>query len=370
MHVVHVIERLAAVHGGSTAAALAIAAATRDDFSISVLGPAERAIPQDDMIIPLAGGRLTFPLNAIRWIHRRRDHIDIVEVHNVFSPVSLLTMLYCGMMNRKFVLNPHNSLDTWDLRKKRIRKLIIGNLLLRWVIARAGFVRCATKRELQRLATFGGHWQADWALLPINLTDNLCIRGQERLTELEQGHPLKILFISRIDRKKRLEILIRAIASSRYELGNCRLLIGGVGDAGYEIELKAMATELGVADIVEWRGFLQGDAKDAIFREADVFMLPSAYENFGIVVLEALASGLKPVVSANVFVADHLPHEDCMVVHDDVAYADIMKKLRSTVAAHWASPDAAAQASQLLMGEQGAGRIKDIYVRILKEKTV
>ena len=369
LRIVHVIERLSAVHGGSTAAALAIAEATRDDFSVQLLGPDELGVPEGRHIVPLTGGRLGFPCKALRWLYHKRNEIDILEVHNVFSPISLVTMIYCGIMRRPFVLNPHNSLDPLDLRKKRIRKLIVGYFFLSWAVAGSGFVRCATKRELQRLVTFGRRWRADWALLPIRLSTNPCERDATRKMRIAGGGVLKILFLSRIDRKKRLEILIDGIATAKPQLGSFKLLIGGTGDQAYEGELKARIATLRLEADVEWRGFLQGEAKAAIFREADVFMLPSAYENFGIVVLEALASGLKPVVSDNVFVADHLREGDCLVISNDSAYVKLLQELRVNVENYWVSASAAAEAGLLLQGAQGTCRINKLYNDIAADQS-
>jgi glycosyltransferase involved in cell wall biosynthesis len=114
-----------------------------------------------------------------------------------------------------------------------------------------------------------------------------------------------LLFLSRIDPKKNLEGLLRALAalSSRYP--KVMLEIAGDGDPDYVFGLKALATGLNVADRVRWHGHLDGQRKADILANATVFVLPSFSENFGIAAVEALAAGLPCIVSREVAI-----HED------------------------------------------------------------
>jgi glycosyltransferase involved in cell wall biosynthesis len=104
-----------------------------------------------------------------------------------------------------------------------------------------------------------------------------------------------LLFLSRLDRKKNVELLLQALAMA--PAGFPRCLIAGDGDELYVRELHAFAASLGVGPRVTWAGHLDGGQKSAALDGASVFVLPSASENFGISVVEALQAGL-PVVAA------------------------------------------------------------------------
>jgi glycosyltransferase involved in cell wall biosynthesis len=85
-----------------------------------------------------------------------------------------------------------------------------------------------------------------------------------------------------------------------------RLLVCGAGDEGYVASLKTRAETRGVADRIEWAGEVRGDEKASAFALADLFVLPSHSENFGIAVVEAMAAGVPVVVSEGVPLADRI----------------------------------------------------------------
>jgi glycogen(starch) synthase len=74
-----------------------------------------------------------------------------------------------------------------------------------------------------------------------------------------------------------------------------RLLVAGAGN--HDRELQAQARRLRIGDAVDWLGFLSGRQLRAVFADADVVVMPSLYEPFGIAALEAAASGTPLVVA-------------------------------------------------------------------------
>jgi glycosyltransferase involved in cell wall biosynthesis len=105
------------------------------------------------------------------------------------------------------------------------------------------------------------------------------------------------VFLSRFHEKKGIELLLDACAGMA---DGFDLVLAGMGETGYVESLKARIAGLGLSERVHWAGFVQGDDKWRLLQGADVFVLPSYSENFGIVVLEAMACGLPVVVSDQV----------------------------------------------------------------------
>ena len=106
----------------------------------------------------------------------------------------------------------------------------------------------------------------------------------------------QLLFLSRIHVKKGIEFLLEAVAMLKDGLQDYTVNIAGEGEAAYIEQLKAKAQSWGIGQLVRFCGGVYGDEKWKLFRQADLFVLPTYSENFGIVVAEALASGT-PVVT-------------------------------------------------------------------------
>jgi glycosyltransferase involved in cell wall biosynthesis len=72
------------------------------------------------------------------------------------------------------------------------------------------------------------------------------------------------------------------------------------GDESYKIYLQKMVQDLKIQEQVEFCGFLSGESKEEAFKWADVFVLPSFDENFGVAVLEALSYAVPVIISPQV----------------------------------------------------------------------
>ena len=106
----------------------------------------------------------------------------------------------------------------------------------------------------------------------------------------------RILYIGRIAPIKGLDNLINASAALGHT-GDWRLRIVGPDQEGHTAELKKLALELSVNDRVEFVGPKYGDDLQREYGAADIFVLPSHSENFGSVVVEALAHALTVITT-------------------------------------------------------------------------
>jgi glycosyltransferase involved in cell wall biosynthesis len=93
--------------------------------------------------------------------------------------------------------------------------------------------------------------------------------------------------------------------------------MAGPDEVGWESELRAQASRLGIADRVHWTGTLRGDAKWGAFYCAEGFILPSHQENFGIAVADALACGTIPLISDKVNIAGDVEADGAAIVDTD-----------------------------------------------------
>jgi glycosyltransferase involved in cell wall biosynthesis len=101
-------------------------------------------------------------------------------------------------------------------------------------------------------------------------------------------------------------VVLKALAllQTEHPQGIWQLDIAGSGEPAYLASLQKLAGQLNLSHRCRWLGHVQGDAKTSLMQQADWFLLPSAAENFGIAVVEAMAAGTPVIISPQVAVAD------------------------------------------------------------------
>ncbi len=103
-----------------------------------------------------------------------------------------------------------------------------------------------------------------------------------------------ILFLSRVHPQKGIDLLIDAV--KQLNSSNLKVTIAGDSHNDYVAVLKEKCRQYGISELIDFSGGVYGDQKWALFQSADIFILPSYSESFGIVVAEALATGI-PVIT-------------------------------------------------------------------------
>jgi glycosyltransferase involved in cell wall biosynthesis len=106
-----------------------------------------------------------------------------------------------------------------------------------------------------------------------------------------------ILYVGNLVKVKGVDLLVKAIPNIKKAIPNIRVFIGGLGPQ--EKELKKLVKKLNIEENVKFLGFISGNEKYSYYKSTDLCVVPSFYETFGIVCLEAMACG-KPVVASNV----------------------------------------------------------------------
>ena len=123
----------------------------------------------------------------------------------------------------------------------------------------------------------------------------------ERFYPREEQHPAvdpdatTLLYVGRLGARKGLGLAFQALA--RLNDPNIEFLIAGTGR--HEERLRTLAAKLGVADQIRFLGYVSDEELPVLYSSADVFVLPSRYEGFGLVLLEAMACGT-PVIGTDV----------------------------------------------------------------------
>ncbi len=143
------------------------------------------------------------------------------------------------------------------------------------------------------------------AVIPNGVDPKNILPDREKLLS-RSGRDKNILFLGRLVPEKGVQILIEALPTIIQKAGPVKLYIAGKGP--YQQELAEQAKSLGVADQVHFVGFVNDEDRNKLLDQCDVAVIPSLYEPFGIVALEAMAAGLPVVVSDTGGLHDVIEH--------------------------------------------------------------
>ena len=240
------------------------------------------------------------------WFWRHAREYDVVHVHALFSFLSVVAAGIALFRRVPYIVRPLGTLSAYGVAKrrpflKRVSIALIEGPLLR----RAAFVHFTSAVELKEAQGLAIPFRG--VVVPLAVESRLSAlpeRGDSPLTATSSA--TTVLYLSRLDPKKNVEGLLRALCLVKKVFPSTQLVIAGSGDDRYVAALKQLANDLGISSAVKWAGYVAGDAKAALLRDADLFVLPSYSENFGIAVAEALAAGLPCVVSRGVAISSEI----------------------------------------------------------------
>lgn len=318
MKILHVIANLAPRYGGPSKACVEMARATaRLGHQVSIFttnqdGPTELDVPVDRPVFKDSVEIRYFPIQFPRffstsWPMARAlqdilPEFDIVHIHSLYLFHGAVAAYYCRKYGIPYLIRPHGTLDPYLYKRHRLRKNIVESLFENRNLQHAAAIHFTTEeeKELAQPYVFGIPGIVIPNGIDISEYENLPDAGTFRTQYPELKDKKIVLFLGRLNFKKGLDILTQAFAMVAEKREDVRLVIAGPDNDGYGKQVKSWLQETGVLDRVLFTGMLQGRDKLAALRDADLFVLPSYSENFGIAVVEAMASGIPVVISDKV----------------------------------------------------------------------
>jgi glycosyltransferase involved in cell wall biosynthesis len=263
------------------------------------------------------------------WLKAGLPRFDAVIVHGLWQYHGLAVHRALARRDSpsRFIFS-HGMLDPWFKRRyplKHIKKWFYWWLAERRILRGAAAVlfTCEEERRLARQSFAGSSYRervvAFGTAAPPG--DPALQREAFLLRHPELRDRPYWLFLGRIHPKKGADLLIEAytaLAAQGAELP-CLVMAGPCADPEYLRTLQLRAAAVGPAGAVLWPGMLTGDVKWGALRAAEVFVLPSHQENFGIAVVEALACGTPVLISDQVNIWREIAGDDAGLVEPDTA---------------------------------------------------
>lgn len=286
MKVIHYIESIDKTAGGTTEYMRLLSNALKSDVELVV------ATGLSEFPIVLEGIKIQFFENKIlRWfsllnefrIFLKNEKPDIVHINGIWTPQNWGFQKVAQEQGIKVVLSPHGMLEPWILAHNPWKKKIGLFLYQRKAIRRAEHIHVTAQMEKETIRNLG--FTNELTIIPNGID----------LSEIKKEKDFygskKVIFLSRIHPKKGIEILLETWRATNTQ--GWSLEIAGNGDANYIQNLTQSADDISNVHFV---GAKYGQEKWDFLRSADIMVLPTHSENFGIVVAEALAVGL-PVIT-------------------------------------------------------------------------
>jgi glycosyltransferase involved in cell wall biosynthesis len=253
----------------------------------------------------------TFSCSITPWLAKHVADYDFVHAHAVFSYAPLIAAFFASFRKIPYTFTPHGLLLNRGIQTRRTKiKKLSFELVEKRLFNRSAFIHVTSLQEAQELKEWGVGVPIEVVYFgleapPVEQTGHA--RPHPLLAEAA-GHTI-FLFLGRFHPIKALDLLIPAFARAARQEPGMRLALAGRGEADYEAWLTAEIAAQGIEDRVLWLGFLDEDAKWQALADADVVLLPSYSESFGLAAVEALACGTPVIVS------------DQVVIHEEILQA-------------------------------------------------
>ena len=321
MRILHVIPTMSARYGGPAKACgeMSMAIADRSHhveiFTTNYDGFGGYVEPS---VAPLSGRRTditvhTFPVDLppdyfrisrplARALNAELKTFDLVHVHSLYLFTSLAAGFFAHRHDVPLILRPHGTLDPYIYPRHRWRKRVVEWLYQNRMFKRASAVHYTTEEERDLAAPYSFGRPGFVAPLGLNIEDYrpLPPRGSFRARYPEMQGKILLLFLGRINFKKGLDVLAKAFGEVTKQRDDVHLVIAGPDNDALKPKVEAWLKAEGVLEKTTFTGMLMGEVKLAALNDADLFVLPSFSENFGIAVIEAMASGLPVLISDRV----------------------------------------------------------------------
>ena len=234
-----------------------------------------------------------------RELATRITTFDLVHIHSLWLYPDLISSSLAYRNGVPYIIRPAGSLEPEALGHRAGIKRLYFQLIERKVIDRAAFIHATSTQERTSIDKLG--FAPECKIIP-NGIEPEDFRDLPKKIEARQVFGISadtptLVYLGRFHPIKGIDILPEIIAGLRERFPTIKLLMAGPLNTSYAREFQDQILRGGLSTHVEFVGELQGKQKTLALRAADLLLLPSRSENFGVVVAESLAAGTPAITS-------------------------------------------------------------------------
>jgi glycosyltransferase involved in cell wall biosynthesis len=235
--------------------------------------------------------------HLVSIIDERR--IKLIHSHGLWLQCNRVAASISAKLQIPHVINPRGMLESWAIKHHYWKKMPFWHIWQKQALLKASLFCATSLQEAKSIRKLG--FNKPIALIPNGVDFSIVENSRERARK-------KILFLGRLHPVKGLINLVRAWALIRKE--DWQIIIAGPDEGGHQAEVEKEIKRFDLNTNFTFIGPVQDNEKWEIYRNADLFVLPTYSENFGIVVAESLASGL-PVITTKGAPWSELEEHEC-----------------------------------------------------------
>jgi len=384
-------------------------------FTTNIDGAADLDVPLDRPIV-MDGFRMRyfqvqrprsyiFSLPLAKALEDEVKRFDLVHIHSIFNWPITPSAFFCRKFNVPYIVRPCGMLDPVPLKKayesgwaptsiylkqrflKRqyfkgrylkslyhrrsyLKKILYLVLMEKRNLEGAAAIHFTSASEMRATQPYGIGAPGFVVSLGIDLAEaerEIASEDFRKRYPILQGRII-VLFLSRLDAKKGLDLLIPALGSLVARGMDLAFVLAGSGSSQYEAEVRKLLQEHGLADRTIMTGFVQGVTKWSILRGADIFVLPSYHENFGVAAVEAMATGRPVVISDQVGIHEEVSRAGAglVVSQNSEELAQAMARLiNSSALRETMGRQARRLVERMFSWDRGARELSCVYEDIL-----
>ncbi len=310
LHVIHMLDPAA---GGAVSAVRSMCAAlAQRGHDVTLYATDTKASPHEERglyrtrAFSMEFAPLAFSLGFAQALGPLKD-VDLVHIHQLYRFPQSWAAYFCRRHGIPYCIQPHGSLEPvlYHKRERRAAKRLYERLIEnRNLNHAAGLIYTA---EGERDAVNFLHLTPPAFIVPVGL-DLSAFSPDKVASGFRARHGLEgkelIAWMGRLVPVKGLDILIRAFAAVALQRPQAVLMLIGPDTENYAAALRQLIADLAIPPgRIVFTGMLQGGEKLAALSDADLFVMSSHAENFGLAAVEAMAMGAPVIVSTGVKIA-------------------------------------------------------------------
>ncbi len=252
--------------------------------------------------------RWTLSFSLFRALVDQVKRADIVHVHSVHTFPSTSAMLISRLLGRPVILQPHGALDHYHISQGAATKKLYTRLVDRIGLKSVRAVAYSSRREMRDGLQY----------FPASPAIEVPLGGDPSLFSIDQGHHggSHLTYIGRITRKKRADLVIRAVSILRERGRDVSLTVAGPIDGTLPVDLPQLVDQLGLREHVTLLSSVDSAERSELLATSAFFVLPSEDESFGMAVAEAMAAGCIVACTPEVGLAEEAAEAGALVLID------------------------------------------------------